>query len=191
MKSTKKSVEQKLWSKRIAIIDQIDRLRKLANMTDGELAEKMGVNKSYLSRVLHGPQRNITLETIAKCEEALERDILVTPHSHEESLLDNTERLFYILVTAFDEHPEFYDKVACEVDARRMKIQQSETSDVVAPSHSRQVHLHCRDAGAGARVIMNPKFDSLVWQAESAGFNKAVRKSATRRKVGRTHAQGH
>ena len=47
-------------------------------MTQKELAEKLGVKESFISRILAGHE-NLTLKTITKLESALESDIIQVP----------------------------------------------------------------------------------------------------------------
>lgn len=100
MKKLTPEVEDRLRRKRISIVDYIFRLREGRKMTITQMAEKMKVKVAYLSRILGGAGSNVTLETIAKCEDALDADILVCPGEYEERLIDKPERLWLIFSTA-------------------------------------------------------------------------------------------
>ena len=102
MKKLKDSVERRLQKKKISIVDYIFRLREGRGMTLTEMANKMNVKLPYLSRILSGIGENITLETIVKCEDALEAEIIVCPGEYEERLIDKPERLWLIVSTALE-----------------------------------------------------------------------------------------
>ncbi len=75
--------EKRLYDKCSDVGDQIYELLEARNMTQRDLACKMGKSESYVSRILAGGV-NMTLRTIAEIEAAFDADILVTPmYSHE------------------------------------------------------------------------------------------------------------
>lgn len=59
-------------------VDFIDKLLEEKGMSQKELAERMGVTESTVSRILSG-LHNVTVESIAKIELALGEDIMLTP----------------------------------------------------------------------------------------------------------------
>jgi transcriptional regulator with XRE-family HTH domain len=62
--------------------DQIESMLMAKKLNQRELAKKIGVKESYISRILTGDQ-NLTIKTIAKIEAALDTVVLVTPMSYE------------------------------------------------------------------------------------------------------------
>ena len=111
------AVEVRLRRKKIAIVDYIYHLREGREITLKKMAELMDVKLPYLSRILSGPGTNITLETIAKCEEALSAEIVVCPGDYEERLIDNPDRLWRIVEAALQTNsaPYLRDKVATAI----------------------------------------------------------------------------
>lgn len=67
-----------LIDKQYDVAEQIDLLRKSKKMTQKALANTMGKNESYVSRVLAGIA-NLTLKSIIEFEIALDAKILLTP----------------------------------------------------------------------------------------------------------------
>jgi transcriptional regulator with XRE-family HTH domain len=111
VKKLSESVETRLRRKKIAIVDYIYKLRESVGLSQTDMAKKMGVKDSYLSRILSGPGTNLTLVTIAKCEDALQAQIIVTPGDYEELLIKHPDRLLEILSVANAEHPDLYIQV--------------------------------------------------------------------------------
>jgi transcriptional regulator with XRE-family HTH domain len=73
------------WKKRLTRKFQTDvviRISDLLNekgISQKELAERAGFQPSFISRLLSGSE-NLTLQTIARIEDALGDDVLVIPH---------------------------------------------------------------------------------------------------------------
>ncbi len=99
-KTTEELVADKLRKKKLSILDYIIDLKDALGLSQVDLADRMGVKAPYLSRVLNGLGINLTLETIAKFEVALDTDVLVTPIDYEEQLVQNAERLLYLVDVA-------------------------------------------------------------------------------------------
>lgn len=69
----------KLFAKKsLDVVDQIHHILEQKNMTQKDLAQKLGKSESEISKWLSGGH-NITLKTIAKLEIALDATILTTP----------------------------------------------------------------------------------------------------------------
>ena len=66
------------YSQQIAMM-MLDKMDEL-NMTQKKLAELMGCNQQYVSKVLKG-QENLSLETLSKIERCLNIQILSVIHS--------------------------------------------------------------------------------------------------------------
>jgi transcriptional regulator with XRE-family HTH domain len=64
--------------KNLAISNQVEILLKQKGLTQKELAKILGKNESEVSKWLSG-LHNLTLQSIAKMEAALESDIILTP----------------------------------------------------------------------------------------------------------------
>ena len=54
------------------VIKQINEALDAGRMTKGELAERMGVTPGYVSHLLVGRKRNLTVETLVKLANALD-----------------------------------------------------------------------------------------------------------------------
>jgi transcriptional regulator with XRE-family HTH domain len=100
MKKLSAEAQRRLQRKKISIVDYIFRLQRARGYNQTRLADLMGVKTSYLNRILRKPEANLTLETIVKCEDALQADIIVVPAEYEERLIDSHDRLFLIIQTA-------------------------------------------------------------------------------------------
>lgn len=80
------SVDEKYIQKQMDIAAQIDNYLTENGWTQKELAEKAGFkSQSQLTEIMSG-QGNPTLRTITKLEEALGKDIIVSPDFYEEEL---------------------------------------------------------------------------------------------------------
>ncbi len=82
--------------KRVRIMDRIGQLMNRFKISQKELAERVGVSESFISRMLRS-DRDMTLRTIARLEIALGDAILVTPTEYERHLMDQPKRLERLL----------------------------------------------------------------------------------------------
>lgn len=78
------SAEQRFYDKNDAIVNRIRSLHEDQDLTQKELAEKLGKSPSYVSRVLGGAV-NLTLKTLAEFEEVLDADIITIPSSRNKN----------------------------------------------------------------------------------------------------------
>ncbi len=94
MKKNNKKLELALAKKLVHIVMQVlDLQYKNNDMSQQELAKKMGVSESYLSRVLGNSKYNLTLKTLVKMEQALGEPILITPNDYDAFLMKNADYL--------------------------------------------------------------------------------------------------
>ncbi|MEX2410801.1 MAG: helix-turn-helix transcriptional regulator [Candidatus Paceibacterota bacterium] len=105
------SVDEKFIDKQMTIAAQIDNYLKENGWTQKELAEKAGFkSQSQLTEIMSG-HGNPTLKTITKLEEALGKDIIVSPDFYEEELEEkgwiHPERTVHISAGVF--RSESYD----------------------------------------------------------------------------------
>ena len=77
---TKKYVQRQM-----DISDRVDQLLKEENITQRELATRLGKKESYVSRILSG-EGNPTLKTIVEFEVALGEDVISIPLQDEPSV---------------------------------------------------------------------------------------------------------
>ena len=63
----------------LAILDRLDDLK----MSKAELARRMGVSRQYVNKIVKG-QENLTLEQIAKIEQALGLELIQIPEYYKE-----------------------------------------------------------------------------------------------------------
>ena len=71
------SEDQGYIRKNMAIVDEVYTILRRKNMKPVELARRMGKSPSELSKWLSG-SHNLTLQSIARMEAALEEDIIIT-----------------------------------------------------------------------------------------------------------------
>lgn len=105
------SVDEKFIDKQMTIAAQIDNYLKENGWTQKELAEKAGFkSQSQLTEIMSG-HGNPTLKTITRLEEALGKDIIVSPDFYEEKLEEKSrthpERTVHISAGTF--RSEFYE----------------------------------------------------------------------------------
>lgn len=103
--------EEKYIQKQMDIAAQIDNYLKENGWTQKELAEKAGFkSQSQLTEIMSG-HGNPTLKTITKIEEALGKDVIVSPDFYEEELEErgwvHPEKTVHITAGAF--RSEFYE----------------------------------------------------------------------------------
>jgi transcriptional regulator with XRE-family HTH domain len=97
--------EEKYIQKQMDIAAQIDNYLKENDWTQKELAEKAGFkSQSQLTEIMSG-HGNPTLKTITKIEEALGKDVIVSPDFYEEELEErgwiHPEKTVHITAGAF------------------------------------------------------------------------------------------
>lgn len=80
-----KGEDEKFIQKQMDIAAQIDNYLKEKNWTQKKLADEAGLRPSQLSKIMAG-EANPTLRTITNIEEALGKDIIVSPDFYEEDL---------------------------------------------------------------------------------------------------------
>ncbi|MEX2573125.1 MAG: helix-turn-helix transcriptional regulator [Balneolaceae bacterium] len=78
-------VDEKFINKQMQIAAQIDNYLKEKGWTQKQLAEKSALHPSQLSQIL-AAEANPTLRTLTNIEEALGKDIIVSPDFYEEDL---------------------------------------------------------------------------------------------------------
>lgn len=105
------SVDEKFIDKQMTIAAQIDKHLTQNGWTQKELAEKAGFkSQSQLTEIMSG-NGNPTLRTITKLEEALGKDIIVSPDFYEEELEGkgwiHPEKTIHISAGAF--RSEFFE----------------------------------------------------------------------------------
>lgn len=83
--------EVRLHEKQYNLSIIVGNLLRAKNWTRRFLAERMGVLESSLSRMMSVSNSNLTLETVAKMEEALETDLLLTPQQFEHKYFTDRE----------------------------------------------------------------------------------------------------
>lgn len=92
-------VEQRFYDKNDEIVARIRGLLDERDLTQKELAKKLGKTPSYVSRVLGGAV-NLTLQTITEFEVALEADIISVPSPESRSpttgMTSKTKREFAV-----------------------------------------------------------------------------------------------
>lgn len=80
-----KSEDEKFIQKQMDIAAQIDDYLKEKGWTQQELADRAKLRPSQISQLLAG-EANPTLRTITKIEEALGKDVIVSPDFYEEDM---------------------------------------------------------------------------------------------------------
>ena len=60
---------------RLKVISQIVELREKLGLTQGELAERIGVSQPFIARIENDEASNLSLETLVKIVEALNGEI--------------------------------------------------------------------------------------------------------------------
>ncbi len=106
------SVDEKFIDKQMTIAAQIDNYLKEYGWTQKELAEKAGFkSQSQLTEIMSG-HGNPTLRTITNLEEALGKDIIVSPDFYEEELEEkgwiHPEKTVHVTAGAF--RSEFFER---------------------------------------------------------------------------------
>lgn len=89
------SFKKRMMNISFDIVSQIFEYMKMEDMTQKELAKKMGKKESEISKWLSGGH-NFTIETVAKIEEVLKKKILVVPMYALEDLnikINNTKNI--------------------------------------------------------------------------------------------------
>lgn len=68
--------ENKVWLRysQMIAMKMLDRMERL-NLTQKEVAERMGCSQQYVSKVLRGKE-NLSLETLSRIEEALQIQLI-------------------------------------------------------------------------------------------------------------------
>lgn len=79
------SVDEQFIGKQMDIAAQIDTYLKENGWTRKELANKAGLHQSQITEIMAG-EANPTLRTITKIEEALGKDIIVSPEFYREEM---------------------------------------------------------------------------------------------------------
>ena len=70
---------------RLKVISQIVALREKLNLTQAELAERIGVTQPYIARIENDEASNLSLETLVKIVEALNGAIEIRIRSHKKA----------------------------------------------------------------------------------------------------------
>ena len=97
----------RLINKIMFIRRRIEALIGERNINQTTLAQRMGVQTSYLSRILRTEDAsNITLETVAKFEEALNAIILATPIEIENAITRDFDKARELFQVASKKHNE-------------------------------------------------------------------------------------
>ena len=73
----KKRFQQKIEAgvQRLKVISQIVELREKLGLTQGELAQRIGVSQPFIARIENDEASNLSLETLVKIVEALNGEI--------------------------------------------------------------------------------------------------------------------
>lgn len=136
------SVDEKYIQKQMDIAAQIDNYLKENDWSQKELAERAGFkSQSQLTEIMSG-HGNPTLKTITKLEEALGKDIIVSPDFYEEELEErgwvHPERTIHISAGAI--RSEFYE--LNDFKAINTNYQGSFSVSKTQYSTVKEMHLH-------------------------------------------------
>lgn len=82
-----------LDKKTMDVVAQIYYVMETRGMTQKDLADAVGWKETYLSQILTGFRKNLTLKTIAKFEVALGVELLVAPVKYRKELRRDVKAL--------------------------------------------------------------------------------------------------
>lgn len=99
----------RLEDKMLAIIEQISIMRQEKGLSQSDLARALGMDRGQFSRLLRSD--NMTLATIARLEDALGGNILVTPDDYVEELARDQSRLCDVIEGAISLDGFFVAKI--------------------------------------------------------------------------------
>ncbi len=172
MKTNSKEVESRLRRKALRIFGYIALLRKAKGISQAQLAEKMGVKESYLSRVISGLGKNVTLETLAKFEDALQTDVIVTPLHYEEHLLKNVDRIVHLASLAAKHSPRFREKMIRTIRASNDIVSATKSeSPLVATINSRGMMMVTSSRQINPISIVNTE-ELVSWGSHAEPIKK-------------------
>ncbi len=76
----RKGYEEEL--EKLRVVDTLIRLREQQNLTQAELAHRVGVSQPFIAKLESGETHNFSLETLVKLAVALDSELEVRFHPH-------------------------------------------------------------------------------------------------------------
>ena len=108
-------------SKSAGIGQEILDALKRKNMTQRELAEKLGCSETLVSRWLGGLQ-NFTLRTLTQIEEVLEQDLILTPTKAAAKYKQNAETVVRQVLISQRVYEQLKDRIAPDLPMRETSL---------------------------------------------------------------------
>jgi transcriptional regulator with XRE-family HTH domain len=137
-------VDEKFIDKQMQIAAQIDNYLKEKGWTQKQLAEKAGLRPSQLSQIL-AAEANPTLRTLTSLEEALGKDIIVSPDFYEEDL---EEIRWERPVNQLSVSPDAFGTVLVETESTTTVIQWEDNFQVKSKQFERAKVYQLKPTGS-------------------------------------------